>query len=87
MLDLLTRDEYAALSSEIILPANSFIDGKFRPALSGATFISTNPATGEPLAEVAACGAEDVDLAVRKARRHSTTGGGPSWRRPIAKRS
>ena len=68
MLDLLTRDEYAALSSEIILPANSFIDGKFRPALSGATFISANPATGEPLAEVAACGAADVDLAVRKAR-------------------
>ena len=68
MLDLLTRDEYAALSSDLLLPANCFIDGKFRPSLSGATFVSTNPATGEPLAAVAACGAADVNLAVRKAR-------------------
>jgi 4-(gamma-glutamylamino)butanal dehydrogenase len=46
-----------------------FIDGGFRPALSGARFVTENPATGRPLAEVAAGDAADIDLAVRAARR------------------
>jgi acyl-CoA reductase-like NAD-dependent aldehyde dehydrogenase len=46
-----------------------FIDGQWRPALSGATFMTYNPATGEPLAEVAAGEAADIDLAVSAARR------------------
>ena len=45
------------------------IDGEFRPALSGRTFETLNPATGEVLAHVAEAGAEDVDLAVAAARR------------------
>ena len=36
---------------------NAFIDGIARPALSGETFPTTNPATGRELARVAACGA------------------------------
>jgi acyl-CoA reductase-like NAD-dependent aldehyde dehydrogenase len=35
---------------------------------SGATFVTTNPATEEKLADVASAGAEDVDAAVRAAR-------------------
>ena len=46
-----------------------FIDGGFRPALSGARFVTENPATGRPLAEIAAGDAADIDLAVRAARR------------------
>jgi aldehyde dehydrogenase (NAD+) len=47
-----------------------FIDGKFVPASgSGGVFKTVNPATEEVLAEVAAAGAEDVDLAVAAARR------------------
>ncbi len=68
MTDLLTQGEYEALAKSITLPANAFIDGKFRPAASGKTFSTVNPATGAPLTEVAACGAEDVDFAVGKAR-------------------
>jgi len=68
MTDLLTRDEYKALAAKLTLPTNAFIDGSYRPAGSGKTFSSVNPATGEALAEVAACGAEDVDFAVQKAR-------------------
>lgn len=48
--------------------APAWIGGKPCPALSGETFVTLNPATGQPLAEVAACGAADVDLAVRAAR-------------------
>ncbi|MGP9806455.1 aldehyde dehydrogenase [Paracoccus sp. NSM] len=68
MTDLLTRGEYEALAKALQLPQNAFIDGSFRPALSGKRFTSTNPATAAVLAEVAACGPEDVDLAVAKAR-------------------
>lgn len=68
MTDLLTREEYAAIASGLTPPANSFVDGAFRPSHTGKTFPSVNPATGETLALVAACDAEDVDFAVGKAR-------------------
>ncbi|WP_428523521.1 aldehyde dehydrogenase [Roseibium sp.] len=68
MTDLLTRDEYKALAAKLTLPTNAFIDGSYRPAQSGKTFSSVNPATGETLADIAACSSEDVDFAVSKAR-------------------
>ncbi len=68
MTELLTAEEYAAVAIDLSLPTAAFIDGGFRPALSGRTFVTVNPATGAPLCEIAACGAEDVDLAVAKAR-------------------
>ncbi|GAB3475656.1 aldehyde dehydrogenase family protein [Nocardiopsis coralliicola] len=46
-----------------------FIDGAFTPAKSGAYRTTVNPADEEPLADVAECGAEDVDRAVAAARR------------------
>lgn len=46
----------------------AFIDGAFAPAASGRTFTAINPATGKPLAEVAACDTEDIDRAVKAAR-------------------
>lgn len=67
-MSLLTRDEYKAIAATLTLPTQAFIDGSFRPAISGKTFTTTNPATGEVLAQVAACGPEDVDFAVAKAR-------------------
>ncbi len=67
-MDLLTQDEYRAIAANLSLPTAAFIDGTFRPAASGQTFTTVNPATGETLAEIAACGAEDVDFAVAKAR-------------------
>ncbi len=65
---LLTKEEYAAIAAELDLPTSAFIDGSYRPAASGKTFDSVNPATGAPLAQIAACGTEDVDFAVSKAR-------------------
>src|ERR687889_175269 len=46
-----------------------FVDGEFVDPLSGTSTKSTSPATEEVLAEVAEAGAEDVDRAVRAARR------------------
>jgi len=68
MSELLTAEEYTSLAIDLSLPTAAFIDGSFRPAISGRTFTTVNPATGTPLCEVAACGAEDVDFAVAKAR-------------------
>ena len=68
MSELLTREEYGAVAAGLTLPRTAFIDGSFRKAKSKKTFATINPATGETLAEVAACGAEDVDFAVKKAR-------------------
>lgn len=68
MSDLATAAEYAALARGLNLPTLAYIDGSFRPALSGRTFQTTNPATGEALAQIAACDAQDVDIAVVAAR-------------------
>lgn len=68
MHDLLTAAEYAAIAKSMSYPSNAFVDGAFRPAQSGKTFQTTNPATGEVLTEIAACDATDVDYAVAKAK-------------------
>ena len=65
---LLTAAQYADLARSITLPTQAFVDGAFRPALSGRTFESTNPATGQALAQIAACCPEDVDDAVARAK-------------------
>lgn len=66
--ELLSAAQYAALADSIVLPTQAFVDGGFRPALSGLTFETSNPATGKLLASIAACGTEDVDVAVANAK-------------------
>ncbi|MBC7967390.1 MAG: aldehyde dehydrogenase [Fuerstia sp.] len=46
-----------------------YIDGAWTDGTGGRTWTVTNPATGEHLADVAVAAAEDVDRAVRAARR------------------
>ena len=45
-----------------------FLNGEFVPAAGGDVFPTVNPATEEPLAQVAKAGPEDVDRAVAAAR-------------------
>ncbi len=59
-------------------PQRLLIDGKAVESVSGETFETLNPATGEVLARVARGNAADVDLAVTAARRAFED---PSWRR------
>lgn len=55
-------------SSATIKPKyDLFINGKFEKPLSKKYFITTNPATGEKLSEVALAGSADVDKAVKAA--------------------
>lgn len=48
--------------------AKLFINGQWEDAVSGGTFPSINPATGETIAHVAAGDTADIDLAVKAAR-------------------
>ncbi len=49
-------------------PVKLFIDGEFRDAKGGATFVSINPATEQPIVDIASAGVDDVDAAVAAAR-------------------
>src|SRR5215469_12132224 len=68
MTDLLSRSDYQKIARELKLPSLAIIDGKACAAASGDTFATINPATGEHLADVPACGKADVDAAVASAR-------------------
>jgi aldehyde dehydrogenase (NAD+) len=56
------------MTADPTIQCKLFINGEFVDARSGETFVTTNPATEEPLADVASAGAEDVDAAVKAAR-------------------
>jgi aldehyde dehydrogenase (NAD+) len=65
-------------------PARLFVDGQWADAASGRTFKTLNPATEEPITEVAEGGAADIDRAVQAARRAFDSG--PWGRMPAAER-
>src|SRR5450755_3284626 len=50
-------------------PRQLFINGQWCDAASGRTFETPNPATGDTLARIAEGGPEDIDRAVRAARK------------------
>src|SRR3954470_24033948 len=54
-----------------------YINGQFRPSISGATFETLDPTTNEPLALAADGGEEDVAAAVAAARRAFDSGPWP----------
>jgi gamma-glutamyl-gamma-aminobutyraldehyde dehydrogenase len=73
--------EYSAVKSaaqKLKFRTKAFIDGKFVNAQGGKTFTTENPATGQPLAQVAACDTHDIDRAVTAARRAFEAG---TWSR------
>lgn len=65
----LTHQEWKSRASALKPEGRAFIDGKFVDAVSGKTFDSINPATGEVLTPVAEGDAADIDRAVAAARR------------------
>jgi acyl-CoA reductase-like NAD-dependent aldehyde dehydrogenase len=61
--------------SEDRVRTEAFIDGVFVPAADGRTFDAVSPRDGSVVAAVSRCGAQDVDRAVRAARRAFDGGG------------
>ena len=64
--NLLSQEDYLAIARDLSFPTNAHIDGKFTSSLSGETFPSINPATGEEIAQITSCSKEDVDDAVKE---------------------
>src|SRR5215469_8831364 len=58
---------------------NLFIDGGWKPAVSGRTLSVLNPATGEPIGTVAHAEKADLDLALAAAQK-----GFETWRKVSA---
>ena len=74
----LTLDPKALRSAiaKLKFRTQAFIDGKFTPSASGKTYESLNPANNRKLADIAACNLEDVNRAVKAARKSFERG---SW--------
>ncbi|PRH85411.1 aldehyde dehydrogenase PuuC [Labrys okinawensis] len=64
----LTRSDWEAKAAAIEPEGRAFIDGRYVPALSGKTFAKASPIDGRMIAEVADCGADDIEAAVKAAR-------------------
>ncbi|AQU84155.1 MULTISPECIES: aldehyde dehydrogenase [unclassified Halomonas] len=60
---------WQTLASRLQLTTQAFIDGEFVASQDGSTLKTYNPATGQVLANVTACGGKDIDRAVLAARR------------------
>lgn len=69
-----TKADWLALAERITIPHQALIDGRWQPARAGGTFACLSPIDGRTLAQVADCQAEDIDEAVRVARRTFESG-------------
>ena len=73
-MSILSQEQCEKIAASLTLRTKAFINGKLVDAVSGKTFSTENPANGKIITEVAACGAEDVDLAVKAARKAFESG-------------
>ena len=62
-MDLLTREEYAAIAATIDWPRAAYIDGKYRKG-KGAKLKTINPATGEVIGHCPHASAAELDMAL-----------------------
>jgi len=63
-----TRQDWTALAAGLEIEGRAFINGRYEEAISGETRPTLSPGNGKHLADVANCGIEDADHAVRIAR-------------------
>jgi acyl-CoA reductase-like NAD-dependent aldehyde dehydrogenase len=63
-----TRQDWASLANGLSIESRAFVNGRYEDALSGETRASMSPADGRHLADVANCGPQDADRAVKIAR-------------------
>lgn len=73
-----TLEHWKAAADALIPRTDLLIDGEWAESADGARFATTNPATGDKIADVAAAAEADVDAAVGAARTAFESG---SWSR------
>jgi gamma-glutamyl-gamma-aminobutyraldehyde dehydrogenase len=60
---------FEKVAQVIEIPQQAVIDGRSQPSLTGRTFDNVTPRNGKVISRVAECDADDVDAAVKAARR------------------
>lgn len=73
-MSVIMQTDWRSMAQSLQPRNQAFIGGKFVDALSGRTFPTYNPATGQLITQISACDAADVDKAVRVARRAFESG-------------
>ncbi len=63
------RDDWKSLAGQLQFRSEAFIEGRFTPSASAETFASISPIDGAHLADIASCGEEDVNRAVKSGRK------------------
>lgn len=63
-----TRQDWQSLADDLDIEGRAFINGRYENALSGETRESVSPRNGKKLVDVANCGIDDAENAVRIAR-------------------
>jgi 4-guanidinobutyraldehyde dehydrogenase/NAD-dependent aldehyde dehydrogenase len=63
-----TRLDWLTLADDLDIEGRAFINGRYENALSGETRESVSPRNGKKLVDVANCGTEDAENAIRIAR-------------------
>ena len=69
-----TRNDWEQRFQSLTIEARAFINGEYRPAISGDTFECLSPVDGRFLASVASTDAADANLAVEVARQSFESG-------------
>lgn len=73
-MSVLSQEQCEKIAASLTLRTKAFINGKLVDAASGKTFSTENPANGKIITQVSACDAEDVDRAVKAARKAFESG-------------
>jgi len=63
-----TRNDWESQAKDLQIESRAFTNGRYKEALSGQTRETVSPGDGRKLADVANCGSEDADQAVKDAR-------------------
>jgi acyl-CoA reductase-like NAD-dependent aldehyde dehydrogenase len=63
-----SKQDWQSQAAGLEVEGRAFINGQYRNAMAGETRTTINPADGQEIADVASCGTEDADEAVKVAR-------------------
>lgn len=68
-MNIASKQEWHERAVRLSIEGRAYIDGEYVDSASGETFASINPANGQEFVQVASGDAEDIDRAVKSARR------------------
>ena len=63
-----TRSDWESQARDLRIQGRAFTNGRYKEAMTGETRETVSPGDGRKLADVANCGVEDADQAVKDAR-------------------